>query len=132
MLNVATMGENKKTMSKQTVFANAPQIFHSAEYVRAVNKILDTELKAIGSKNKDHILERYDFFSEFTHPNYLALQHYWEVISGQLKYLKKYSSMREDMLADILLTITPLILVYVLVLRKAEKLEKEFKPLSKS
>jgi len=130
ILNIATMGENKKTMSKQTLFKHAPQIFHSADYVRAVNKTLDKELQAIGSKNKDYILERYDYFSEFTHPNYVALQLYWQVNSGKLTYKRKISCMRQDELADILFTIVPLILVYVVVLRKAEKLEQKFKTLS--
>ncbi len=129
MLNIATMGENKKTMSKQTLFKHAPQTFHSANYVRAVNKTLDKELQAIGSKNKDYILERYDFFSEYTHPNYVALEAYWQVNSGKLTYNKKISCLRKDGLADILFTIVPLILVYVVVLRKAEKLEEKFKAL---
>ncbi|PWU24075.1 hypothetical protein C5B42_00675 [Candidatus Cerribacteria bacterium 'Amazon FNV 2010 28 9'] len=129
MLNIATMGENKKTMSKQTVFTHAPQTYHSADYVRAVNDILDNELKKNGSKNGAYILERYDFFSEYTHPNYLAMEAYWEVKSGKLKYNKKISCMRKDNLADILFTITPLILVYVMVLRRAEKIESDFKKL---
>jgi len=127
LLYVATMGQNTKTMSKKTTFSKAPQIFHSADYVREVNEILNDELTAIGSKNKDYILESYDFFSEFTHPNYLALQVYWRADTGKMTYDKKIACLREDDLGQIILTISPLILVYEVVLRKAEKLEQEFK-----
>jgi hypothetical protein len=127
LLYVATMGQNTKTMSKKTTFSKAPQIFHTADYVREVNKILNNELIAIGSKNRDYILESYDFFSEFTHPNYLALQIYWRADTGGMLYDKKIACLREDDLGHIVLTITSLVLVYEMVLRKAKKLEQEFK-----
>jgi hypothetical protein len=132
LLYVATMGQNTRTMSKKTTFSRAPQIFHSADYVREVNKILNEELAKIDSKNKDYILESYDFFSEFTHPNYLALQVYWTAYTGRIIYDKKIACLREDDLSQILLTLFPLILTYEMVLRKAEKLELEFKSLKNS
>ncbi|MBI2268395.1 MAG: hypothetical protein HYU80_03040 [Candidatus Blackburnbacteria bacterium] len=132
ILYVATMGQNTKTMSGKTTFSKAPQIFHSADYVREVNKLLNAQLTAIGSKNKDYILESYDFFSEFTHPNYLALEPYWGIIDGKMVYQKDIACMREDEVGQILLTITPLILVYEMVMRKAEKIEEHFFKLEKS
>lgn len=126
LLYIATMGQNNKTMSGKTTFSKAPQIFHSAYYVREVNKLLNTELTVIASKNKDYILESYDFFSEFTHPNYLAFEVYWEIIEGKMLYQKNIACMRDDEVGQILLTITPLILVYEMVMRKAEKIEKHF------
>lgn len=126
LLYVATMGQNTKMMSGKTTFSKAPQIFHSANYVREVNKLLNAELTTIGSKNKDYILESYDFFSEFTHPNYLALEVYWGIIKGKMIYQKNIACMREDEVGQILLTITPLILVYEMIMRKAEKIEKHF------
>ena len=131
LLYVATMGQNTKTMAKKAVFSKAPQIFHAADYVRAVNKILNDELSRINSKNRDYILESYDFFCEFTHPNYLALQVYWKADNDKLLYDKKISCLREEVLGQILLTMIPLILVYEMILRKAEKLEQEFLLLKK-
>jgi len=125
LLYVATMGQNTKTMSGKTTFSKAPQIFHSADYVREVNKLLNDELSAIGSKNKDYILESYDFFSEFTHPNYIALEVYWGIIEGKMTYEKNISCMRDDEVGQIVNTIIPLILVYEVIMRKAEKVEHE-------
>ncbi|HBL51659.1 MAG: hypothetical protein A3D24_02235 [Candidatus Blackburnbacteria bacterium RIFCSPHIGHO2_02_FULL_39_13] len=126
LLYVATMGQNTKTMSGKITFSNAPQSIHTADYVREINKLLNIELDRIGSENKDYILESYDFLSEFTHPNYLALQVYWRVDHGELIYDKKIACLREEELSQILLTTIPLILVYEMTLRKAEKLEQEF------
>lgn len=123
----ATMGQNTKTMSKEITFSKAPQIFHSADYVREINELLDSELTKIKSKNKDYILKSYDFFCEYTHPNYLALQSYWSVDTGELIYDKKISCLKEDDLGQMLFTIISLILVYEMTLRKSEKLEREFK-----
>jgi len=129
LLYIATMGQNTITMSGKTTFSRAPQIFHSADYVREENKLLNEELTAIGSKNNDYILERYDFFSEFTHPNYIALEVYWRIIEGKMTYEKNISCMRDDEVGQIVSTIIPLILVYGVVMRKAEKIEQELKEL---
>jgi hypothetical protein len=126
ILNKAVMGENKKTLSKKVIFPTAPQTFHSADYIRA----LDDVVTLFNPKFRFFMLQQYDFYCEYTHPNYLALESYWEVISGKLKYREKISCIREDQIIDILKTMVPLVLVYEYVLRKAQDFEKEFKKLS--
>ena len=106
---------------------SSKKAFHVNDYIKKANQLLKELLESLPSNNKDLdiISFFYDHLCESMHPNYLALESYWQFDESieNISYNKSPRCLRPKDFAMLLKTINQFIPIYFFFIRKAQNLE---------
>jgi hypothetical protein len=98
-------------------------------YIDKANSLISNKLKKLNrKKKKEHsnfFKFQYELISEFTHPNYNALEMYWKIADDEVVYQKPSRVLTSESLGVILHALSPLIPIYLLFLKRAHKFHQE-------
>lgn len=128
----AIMGRRTKIISfgkNEEVNEGLEKSVNVVTYIDKATSLISNELKKLNGEKKkkspNYFKFQYELISEFTHPNYNALEIYWRIENDKVIYQKPSKVLTTENLGIILHTLLPLIPAYLLFLKKAYKFQQE-------
>lgn len=122
--------EQTKFSISEEVTNVSDRAFNVLDYIDRANKLVSNDLKKKfnGDKNRNkYFRAQCDMLCELTHPNYLALSMCWGVKDDKFRYNQPPHTLTNENFGLLVHTISPSLAIYVLYLKRAQKLEDDLK-----